>query len=834
MLTVAALSSLAVGMARRALPETEGQLHLAMLSGPVEVLRDAHGVPQIYADNPEDLFAAQGYVHAQDRFFEMDVRRHVTAGRLAEMFGPSQVRTDAYVKTMGWRRVAEQELGLLSSSTRRYLDAYASGVNGYIRDRSPGELSLEYSMLALQGLDYKPEPWSAADSVAWLKAMAWYLGANSGEEVERALMTQVAGAKQTADLYPDYNLDEYRPIVSQGSVAAGRFAANANRGSARVAPSGLGPSELTAARDALTDTATVSTAIPDLVSSAELGPENGSNSWVVSGERTATGRPLLSNDPHLATSIPSVFAQVGLHCRVVSAACPFDVSGFSFSGTPGVIIGKNATVAWGLTTSYVDVQDLYLEEVRHDSVRVGKTYQPLETRTEQISVRGEEQPRTITIRSSRHGPLLSDVDDQLQRVGAVPPPSTGSTYAVALSWTALTPGRAMDALFGLNTATSFSEFRAAARLIDAPSQNLIYADTNGNIGYQLPGSIPVRGKGDGRSPSPGWDRAYDWKGRIAFDELPYVYNPPDGYIVTANQPIIGSQYPYRLGSNYSYGWRSQEIIDRLEQAPPLTMDAAEQLFYDDTIRFAADLVPSLLRIKVADSWVAEGQQTLVGWDYSAPADSAAAAYFSVVVHNIIKLTFRDQMPQELWPTGGDRWFAVLAAMLRQPTNPWWDDLNTPDRVETRDDILLAAMTGARKEATSLMSKDTAHWQWGRLHRVTLRHPTLGSSDVRALERLFNRGDHSVGGGPTAVNAMAYDDTGGYRVTSGPAMRMLVDLSSLDQSRWVNQSGASGHAFAATYDDQLPLWAGNRMWSFASSKAAVDASTAARLELLPGG
>jgi penicillin amidase len=836
-LALAGLSSLAVGTARRALPQTEGRLDLAMLSGPVEVLRDAHGVPQIYADNPEDLFAAQGYVHAQDRFFEMDIRRHVTSGRLSELFGASQVAIDSYIKTMGWRRIAEQELTLLSPSTRRYLDAYASGVNGYIHDRSAGDLSLEYSLLAVQGLNYAPEPWTAADSVAWLKAVAWDLSANSSEETERALMTGLVGEELTADLFPDHRLDQIDPIVAQGSVVAGRFDADSGRGSARTAPAGLagvGATQLKDARDALASAGKVHSAIPPLVGSTQLGSEIGSNSWVVSGDRTDTGKPLLSNDPHLATSIPSVFTQVGLHCRTITQACPFDVSGFSFSGLPGVVIGKNASIAWGLTTSHVDVADLYLEEVRQNTVRVAKRYVPLATRTEQISVLGEDQPRTITIRSSRHGPLLSDVDQQLDRVSAAPTPPAGSTYAVALSWTALTPGRAMDALFGMNTAQTFAEFRAAAKLLDAPSQNLIYADTDGNIGYQLPGSIPIRGAGDGLSPAPGWDPAYDWKGRIAFEELPYVYNPPSGYIVTANQPVIGLQYPYQLGSDYSYGWRSQQIIDRLEATKPLTLDAAEELFYDDTIRFAADLVPSLLKLRVADSWVAEGQRTLVGWDYSSSADSAAAAYFHVVFHNIMKLTFRDQMPPELWPSGGDRWFAVVAALLKQPNSPWWDDVNTPDRVETRDDILRAAMTGARKEATSLMSRDTEHWQWGRLHRVTLRNQTIGNSGVGLVERLFNRGDLAVGGGPAVVNAMSYDDREGYRVTSGPAMRMLVDFSDLDRSRWVNQSGASGHAFAPTYDDQLPLWAGNRMWSFASSRAAVDAATVARLELVPAG
>ncbi len=541
------LSSLAAGTVRRSHPVTEGRLVLAGLTQPVEVLRDQHGVPHIYADTPEDLFEAQGFVHAQDRFYEMDVRRHITAGRLAELFGASQVATDAFVRTLGWRRVAEQELAALSPSTRRYLDAYASGVNAYLRERETADLSLEYSVLGLQGLRYTPEEWTAVDSVSWLKAMAWDLSGNVKQETEQALMTARVGADQAASLFPGYPLNGFDPILPRGSVAKGAFDPTISAKGARPAPAGLTRRQLQAAGGALTAAAKVDSAIPALLGSRALGPETGSNSWVVSGDRTASGKAMLSNDPHLATSIPSVFAQVGLHCRTVSAACPFDVAGFSFSGMPGVVIGHTASVAWGLTTSNVDVQDLYLEQVRGDTVRVGNAYLPLRVRTEEIRVAGEDEPRTITIRSSRHGPLMSDVDPQIQTVGQQ---RTGrGPFAVALSWTASNPGRTMDAVIALNRATNFTEFRAAAKMLVAPSQNLVYADTSGNIGYQLPGDIPLRGKGDGRVPSPGWDASYDWLGRIPFAELPYSYNPPGGFLVTANQPVVGDQYETTLGSS---------------------------------------------------------------------------------------------------------------------------------------------------------------------------------------------------------------------------------------------------------------------------------------------
>ena len=832
-LALGGLTSVAIATVRKSFPEASGRLMVSGLNGPVEVLRDSYGVPHIYADNPEDLFAAQGYVHAQDRFFEMDFRRHLAAGRLSELFGSSQFETDTYIRTLGWRRVAQQELGLLAPSTRRYLDAYAAGVNAYLGGRTAADLSLEYSVLRLQDLRYTPAAWTAVDSVAWLKAMAWDLASNHAQEAEHAIITGKLGAGRAANLFPRYPLeDDFAPIVRRGDVVGKTFDPTASRSSARPLPGGVSDDQLRKASSALQSAAKISRAIPRTLGSLEA--ETGSNSWAVAGSRTESGRAILSSDPHLATSIPSPLAQVGLHCRALSEVCPFDVAGFSMASVPGVVIGKNNKIAWGLSTSYVDVQDLYLEDVRGDTVRDGESYVPLQVITEEILVRGEDQPRIIRIRSSRHGPLLSDVDEQLQQVSASKSPTTAQ-YGVALSWTGLRPGRSMDALLAIDQAQNFAQFRGAAALLSAPSQNLIYADTDGNIGYQLSGAAPLRSKGNGMKPSPGWDPDYDWNGGIPFAKLPYVYNPPSGFLIAANQQVIGNQYPYPLGSTFSYGWRSQEIIDRLRAAPPLTLDGAEEIFYDDTIRFAADLVPILLKIKVPDPWVVEGQRTLVGWDYAATKDSAAAAYFNVICHNIFKLTFRDELPSEdLWPTGGDRWYAVLAILIKQPANPWWDDVRTPDKIETRDDILLAAMTNARKEITSLMARDTDQWQWGKLHKVRLQNPTLGKSGISPIENLFNRGQYQVGGGPAVVNAMAFDDRRGYAVTAAPAMRMLIDLGDLDASRWVNQSGISGHAFHRHYDDQTELWINQRLWPFVSSRGAVEARTTTRQELLPSG
>ncbi|SDU97436.1 penicillin amidase [Microlunatus sagamiharensis] len=823
-LVAGGLVSLGAATVRRPLPMLEGEVTLPGLNGRATVLREDHGVPQVYADEPEDLFEAQGYVAASDRFFEMDVRRHAAAGRLSELFGSSQVSTDTFVRTLGWYRTAEAELPLLSPSTRRYLDAYASGVNAYLRGRSPGQLSLEYSVLDLAGRVATPEPWTAVDSLAILKVFGWQLGSNADAETYRARATAAVGADRAADLFPG-PLPGYDPIVTAGTVRGKAFDPDA------TGTTSAGPSGTVAATEGTGAVEASARARETLTGLFGSGDGIGSNSWVVSGAHTASGKPMLSNDPHLAASIPSVLAQVGLHCGTVGRDCPFDVTGYSITGLPGVVIGRNASIAWGMTTSYADVQDLYLEQVVGDTVRVGEAYEPLTVRTEELRVAGEDEPRTITVRSTRHGPLLSDADPATADAGRRTD-APGGAYAVSIAWTGSTPGRSMDALLGLDAASDWDSFRSAASLLTVPSQNLVYADVRGNIGYQLPGLVPVRGRGDGTVPVPGWDRRYDWTGTIPFAELPFVENPSSGVVVAANNQVIGSQYPYVVGSANSYGWRSQELLDRLTDARGLTAATAEPLFYDTRQRFAADLVPALLKVRVDDAFVREGQQTLLGWDYRMEPGSAAAAYFAVVEHDLEKLVFRDQLPPALWPAGGDRWYAVLDTLLQDPDNPWWDDASTPG-VEKRDDVLLAAMTLARKEATSLMSRDPAGWSWDRIHTVALKSSTLGTSGNPAVEALFNRKPVGVGGAPATVNALAYG-ADGYTVTAGPTMRMLVDLADPDGGRWVNQSGASGHPFGPYYADQAELWATNRTWPMVTTRNAVAAQTRHTLVLTPDG
>ncbi|GGP66511.1 penicillin acylase family protein [Streptomyces abikoensis] len=943
-----------VSTVRASFPETDGTLQLKGLSGQVKVVRDDHGIPQVYADTAEDLFRAQGFVQAQDRFWEMDVRRHLTAGRLSEMFGSGQVETDAFLRTMGWRKVAQQEYDTkLSATTKKWLQAYSDGVNAYLKDHKGKSLSVEYAALEFRH-DYKPEPWTPVDSVAWLKAMAWDLRGNMKDEIDRSLASSRLTPQQIDELYPAYPYDRNKPIVEGGAVDGtktfdpkGAATGGTQAAGAQNPATAGGAGAANGLRGSLASLSSSLEKIPAL-----LGPSGngiGSNSWVVSGLYTTTGKPLLANDPHLAPQMPSLWYQMGLHCNTTGEQCPFDVAGYTFAGMPGVVIGHNKDIAWGMTNLGADVSDLYLEKVTADSYLYDGKQKPFVTRKETIKVAGEKS-REITVRETNNGPIVSDRNDELVKVGEKAPvqdpaPDRAEGYAVALRWTALDPGKTMDALFALDQAGDWAAFRKAAADFDVPSQNLIYADTKGNIGYQAPGRIPVRGKAgvdaakggetgqtgttgrngtggangtpaqggatgepktdvngdgkvdakdgakpgaqpatpDGRLPAPGWDPAYQWTDYVPQSALPYDYNPKRGYIVTANQAVADKSYPYLLTQDWGYGARSQRINDmiqsKIKDGGKISTEDMQKMQMDNSSEIGKLLTPYLLKIDVKGAneretkYVREAQKLLKDWDYTQEPDSAAAAYFNAVWRNTLKLAFGNKLPKELrvkgqclrvrpandsgpqedldgntrlvlecgerdpdnaQPDGGDRWFEVVRNILDKPDNAWWKTNGTRANpgAANRDQLLAKAMIDARWELTSKLGKDVTQWSWGRLHQLNLKNQTLGKEGPGIVRWMLNRGPWNLAGGEAAVNAAGWNAAGGYGVVWVPSMRMVVNLADLDKSRWINLTGASGHAYNAHYYDQTDKWAKGELLPWAFGKEAVEKSKDAVLTLKP--
>lgn len=833
---IVAVTAGATFVLRRPLPSTSGTQTLPGLTADVTVTRDAHGVPTIEATTAPDLFRAQGYVDAQDRFFLMDYRRHVTAGRLSELVGKNEdaLAADKVVRTMGWRHVAEQEWELLRPQTQEALQAYADGVNAYLATHSTGQLALEYVVLGLQVDVADPEPWDPIDSLAWLKAMAWDLRSNYDDELERAMLYRSVGDVERVDeLFPAYPEARNLPILPTAEATATQTALEG-------ASVPLMDPQLQAAI-AATDRALA--AIPELVGTDE---GTGSNSWVVSGEHTESGSPLLANDPHLSISAPGIWSQVGLRCAPVTDACPYDVAGFSFAGMPGVIIGHNGKLAWGLTNLGPDVTDFFLERVTEAGQEVDGGTVPVQVREETIKVNGGADV-PLTVRTTTHGPILSDVLDTLDAVRRAPT-STGTPgvrYEIALAWTALRPGTTADAILMFDTAQDADDIRAAARSFQVPAQNIVFATTDGHIGYQAPGLVPTRADvegtvpSDGTWPRPGWDSRYDWTGWVPASQMPRALDPAEGFIVAANQAVTPAGTGPFLTTDWDYGYRSQRIRDLLSEqiatGQKVTVASTTALQMDQHSPYADVLVPELLRVHLAPGFDSDGQRLLRDWDGTMSEDSPAAAYFAAVWNNILQLAFADDLPVGHGPNGDSRWLEVMRTIIDKPDSPWWDDRSTPGIVEGRDDVLSRAMVTARRELTAQIGSRPDDWRWGKLHVAAPEHPILGGDGIPALVRQrFNPPARGVGGGASIVDATAWDpSSGSYAVTAAPSMRMVVDLGDLDSSTWVNLTGTSGHPASSHYADQFAAWASGETFPWPFSAAATSADADATLTLRPG-
>lgn len=822
-------------VAQESFPQIDGEIKVEGLQGRVDVYRDSMGIPHIYAATSHDLFFAQGYVHAQDRFWQMDVWRHTGSGELSSMFGAGQIPTDTFLRTLGWRKTAEAEWQALSPESKFILQAYTDGVNAYLKDHSDTALSLEYAVLGLLSPDYTLEPWEPVHTLTWGKAMAWDLRGNMGAEIERAVLLKTLTPDQVWQLFPGYPAD-HPYIVNQlpNTVRPQNASTDEN-------PALMDFSKLPL--DALSENASL---LDPVLGRWHSGI--GSNSWAVSGALTDTGMPYLANDPHLGIQMPSIWYQIGLHCVEKTADCPFEVAGFSFAGVPGVVIGHNDKLAWGFTNTGPDVMDLYIERVNPENpnqYEVNGEWVDFESYEETIPVVGGEAV-TVTVRKTRHGPVISDSynplrdtgepgDDEFEpfreRAGIELP----DQYVISLAWTALTPSTPFEAIWGFNKAQSWEEFRAASQSFHVPAQNLLYADVEGNIGYQMPGMIPIRKNGNGTLPVPGWTDEYDWEGFIPFEELPYAFNPPEGYIVTANNQVHPVDYPYLVTYDWDYGFRAQRIVEMVENAPAkIDKTYLQQMHGDSYDASAAFMIPLLLEmdLKSAKPNEALALDALRGWDYQARVDSTEAAIFNAFWRHLLQNTFNDDLPERYQTDGGSRWVDVMRRMVQNPNDPFWDDKTTEDRVETMPDIVALSLSEGVKELEDIFGKDVSKWNWGDMHAATFENGTLGKAGVFLIEDLFNRGPFPTSGGDSIVNATGWSVKDGYATDWLPSMRMIVDFKDLNASLTVHTTGQSGHAYHPHYDDMAAMWAAVQYYPMWWSRESVVNDAEGHLILTP--
>lgn len=801
---VAGLAGLAGGayyfFLRRPLPKTNGTLRLADLHEPVEIVTDRYGVPHIYAHNEDDLYLAQGYVHAQYRLWQMELNRRIGSGRLSEIFGELTIEADRFARRLGMHRSAAADVLTLTPHSVRILDAYTRGVNAFISSHR-NNLPVEFTLLRLN-----PEPWQPSDTLQWGKMMGWNLGGNWETEIVRARLVAKLGPERAALLETGYEPEQ--PLIIPPGVA--------------YAGANLGILEQY-------------TALKQLSGFGLLG---GSNNWVVDGTMTTTGKPLLCNDPHLGQAAPSIWFE----CHLVAG--DHDVVGASFPGVPGIIIGHNRHVAWGVTNAVSDVQDLYIEKFNpenpHQYEFMGR-WQEAEVYREEITVRGRQEPIIEEVRVTCHGPILTSIQGQTSAHNGDQP----TELPLALRWTGLEHHSIIDAIEKMALATNIDEFRSALRYWDVPAQNFVFADVQGNIGYLMAGAIPMRARGQALLPSPGWSGEYEWTGLIPFEELPQTTNPSQHFIVTANNRVIDDTYPYYITHEWLNGYRAQRIRDLLTSKGKLAPADMAQIQADQYSLPAEAIVPHILSVAPRTQLAVQVQEILRTWNHVLAPTSAGAAIFTTFLRKLEYIVFESILGDDeellksylgvgstlLSITNGytSRNKPMLIRLLNTQDESWFANSALPNGPRTWTEALLSAFEATLDELQEKLGHDPARWQYGQIHKMTYAHP-LGR--VKALERIFNRGPYPVGGDIDTVNMGAVSPAEPETVITVPSFRQIANLANLAESLSMHAPGQSGHPGSKHYDDFIKPWLRVEHHPMLFDHEVIDEQAVGKLKLVP--
>ena len=765
LLCLAALGAYA--LLRLSLPKTEGELALLGLGAQVEVLRDRHGIPHIYAASLEDAHFALGFAHAQDRLWQMEMNRRLGSGTLAEVLGAAALDADRFMRTLGLRRVAAENLRRYDEETRRHLDAYAAGVNAFIGGTRV--LPPEFWLLGVS-----PQPWSALDSIVWTKVMALDLGNNWRSELLRIRLSQTLPLERIQEFLAPYPGDATPKLPDLKALYSGI--------EKKLAP------------DRVFSRMHFPSFDPDAVP--------GSNSWAVSGARSASGKPLLANDPHLGLTAPPVWYFAHLHAPGV------DAIGGTLPGVPGIVVGRNQRIAWGLTNTGADVQDLYLEKQDGEFAR----------REELIKVKGAPDER-LTVRLSRHGPVISDVSRAA--VDAAP-----RGYALALAWTALAEDDlTMQAGLKLSQTRDWPAFLAAARELHSPPQSVSYADVDGNIGFIAAGRVPLRKPANdlhGLAPAPGWDERYDWSGYIPFEALPRAFNPPAGSVVLANHKIVPPRYRHHITYEWQPPFRARRIADLLSKNEKHDLSTFKRMQADTVSLAVRELLPRFTAANPDHEVV----KKLAAWDANMAADRAEPLIMAAWWREFARTLYADELGDAFRPNWAAR--AVFTGNVLSAQPHWCDNVRTP-QAESCERLLVDSLETALEDLKARYGSD---WKWGEAHVARHRHRPFTREPW--LARLFDISVPSAGDAYT-VNAGAMDfhsDAEPFANRHASSLRQIVDLADLQASVFIHSAGQSGHPLSAHYRDFAPAWARGEYVPMVTERSLVEAGGVQRLVLVP--
>lgn len=777
---------------RQSQVQTDGDLRLPGLRAAVQVQRDASDVTHIRASDPRDAWMAMGYVHAQERGWQLDFNRRIMRGTLSELLGPATLETDMLMRTLGIREAAQRQVAHLPAAARASIKAYSDGVNAFF---AQGDQALSPEFLVL-GSDPRSaaragQYWDEADSAGWALMMALDLGGNWGNEVARLSALQVLDTRQLWELFPPYpgekpvssvdlaqlyrELGVYRPVTTQASGAVP--AERSDRLAADV-------------RDW----------------AQELGniEGKGSNNWVVAGSRTASGKPLLANDPHLGLSAPAIWYFAGLQAPTVDGIPGMDVVGATLPGTPFVVLGRTAGVAWGFTNTGPDVQDLYLEQIRPgqpDQYRLPApegqaAWAPFETRVETIRVKGQPDVQH-TVRRSRHGPVISDVPGRTRDL------IDTDRYALSLRWAALDERDSnVQATLASNRAQSVDDLIEAYRSFHAPMQNVVMADRSGRIAYKAVGKVPVRGPGHdirGIAPAPGWDARYDWTGWLAYEDTPQD-DGAKGWIATANQRIHAPTYPHFVTQDWAPPYRQERIEALLARTPKHDLASFQAMHADQQSAATVRLLPYLQKTRSDHPLAKAALAALQGFDGTMRADSAAALIYTAWVDEFTRGTVGEKLGQARFRgLYGKRLFRNAVEGILERDDKGWCGAQGCGAAST------AALGRALDHLSQMQGSDVAAWRWGSVHQAYSVHKPFGN--VAALARVFDV-RRPTGGDPFTINVGQYhlDKTDApYANRHAASLRAIYDLADLENSRFIYQTGQSGNVFSGRYRDMADEW-----------------------------
>jgi penicillin amidase len=800
-LILAVAMAYAYYVAHSALPQLDGQLNVGGLSARVTVTRDRHGVPAIDAATLEDLFFAQGYVTAQDRLWQMDIMRRFGSGELSEILGEDTLKLDREQRILGLRAAAKKALEIATTRDRNFFEAYARGVNAYIASRT-NRLPIEFRLL-----HYSPKPWLAEDSVVIANSMVkdlnyhYFYDALSREKILAKL-----GPELTADLYVNRSWHDRPPTVLREDLNQ----PESNAGDSDDDDDDDSPDNSVTQNFPSKHEAPAVGALSFEGFPTEDPPVNGSNDWVVSGAHTVTGKPLLSNDMHLGHQMPNLWYEAHLHSGAL------DVAGVTLPGMPYVIVGHNQRIAWGFTNVGPTVTDVYIETFNQQGAyQTPKGWLQPEHRSEIIHVKGKPDV-SVDVKITRHGPVITEL---------VP----GETRPLALRWT-LYDGLHIP-FFEVNTAQNWEEFQRAFSQLDAPGQNVVYADVDGNIGYHATGKVPIRAAGDGSLPVSGADDAHEWTSYIPFEKLPSIYNPPSGIIGTANGRIAPDGYPNSISMEWEAPWRTARIYHVLESGRQFT--AADMLALQTDIDSDADLfaaerfVYAVDHSSKASAKAKQAAELMRGWDGHMQASAAAPTITENSVRELRRLLLEAKLgtapadpvkDDELlsWKTYSWEMRSVwLENILLHRPQRW-----LPEKYPNYDELLTAAVEAAVNGPEA--PKDLASWRWGAFNAVEIQHPILGK--IPLIRQWSGPGVKEQSGSGYTVKAVSRHH--------GPSERFTANLADLDQSTLNLVTGEAGNFLSPYYMDQWKAWYEGTTFTLPFSAKAIEVARTHRLVLEP--